>query len=149
MPHGESFVLPATGTPPCGKAPPTSYGYRDPRSAVAVTRERMLAAMVSDHGGPTLVTYYTLGVSGGCYMQGVRIARPRRIRDQERETKRFEVLPLDPRDPAILRAKELQRTVADAASMLGLSPREVEDLERAALRRLRQIGSLAEFREAA
>lgn len=42
-----------------------------------------------------------------------------------------------------------ERTVADAASMLGLSPREVEDLERKALRRLRQIGSLAEFREAA
>src|SRR5918996_1421255 len=63
MPHGGSFVLPATGTSPCGRAPPTRYGYRDPRSAVAVTRERMLAAMDSDHGGPTLATYCTPGVS--------------------------------------------------------------------------------------
>jgi hypothetical protein len=47
-------------------------------------------------------------------MQRVRIARPRRSRDQERETKRFEVLPLDPRDPAIVRAKELQRRDKDS-----------------------------------
>ena len=114
MPHGESFVLPATGTPPCGKAPPTSYGYRDPRSAVAVTRERMLAAMDSDHGGLTLATYYTPSVFRRCDMQRVRIARPRRSRDQERETKRFEVLPLDPRDPTIVRAKELQRRKMDS-----------------------------------
>ena len=63
MPHGGSLVLPATGTPPCGKAPPTRYGYRDSCSVVAVTRDRMLAAMDSDHGGPRLATYCTPGVS--------------------------------------------------------------------------------------
>ena len=42
-------------------------------------------------------------------MQRVRIAKPRRSRDEEHEAKRFQVLPLDPRDHAIVRAKELQR----------------------------------------
>jgi RNA polymerase primary sigma factor len=42
-----------------------------------------------------------------------------------------------------------EHTVADAASRLGLSPQEVEEIEREALRRLRETGSLAELREAA
>ena len=40
-------------------------------------------------------------------MQRVRITRPRRTRDHRREAECFQILPLDPRDPAIVRAKEL------------------------------------------
>jgi RNA polymerase primary sigma factor len=42
-----------------------------------------------------------------------------------------------------------EHTVADAASRLGLSPQEVEEIEREALRRLRELGSPAELRDAA
>jgi RNA polymerase primary sigma factor len=42
-----------------------------------------------------------------------------------------------------------EHTVADAASRLGLSPQEVEEVEREALRRLREMGSIAELRGAA
>jgi hypothetical protein len=47
-------------------------------------------------------------------MQRVRIASPRRSRNEERETKRFQGLPLDPRDPAIVRAKRLLRRDKDS-----------------------------------
>ena len=47
-------------------------------------------------------------------MQRVRIASPRRSRNEERETKRFQVPPLDARDPAIVRAKRLQRRKMDS-----------------------------------
>jgi RNA polymerase primary sigma factor len=42
-----------------------------------------------------------------------------------------------------------EHTVADAAAVLGLSQQEVEEVEREALRRLRELGSLAELREVA
>jgi DNA-directed RNA polymerase sigma subunit (sigma70/sigma32) len=42
-----------------------------------------------------------------------------------------------------------EHTVGDAARRLGLSSQEVEDLEREALRRLRETGSLAELRAVA
>jgi len=42
-----------------------------------------------------------------------------------------------------------EHTVADAASTLGLEAEEIEDLEREGLRRLRELGSLAELRPAA
>jgi RNA polymerase primary sigma factor len=42
-----------------------------------------------------------------------------------------------------------EHTVGDAARRLGVSSQEVEDLEREALRRLRETGSLAELREVA
>jgi hypothetical protein len=47
--RAKELVLPATGTPPCGKAPPTRYGYREAQSTVALTPEETAVFSMVDH----------------------------------------------------------------------------------------------------
>jgi hypothetical protein len=47
---------------------------------------------------------------GRCVVQQIRVTKERRRKDSARRAEPFEELPLDPRDPDIVRAKRLKRT---------------------------------------
>jgi len=65
--------------------------------------------MVSSPAPPMPATVHNGAPPGEGEMQRVRITRPRRSRNESREAERHQILPLDPRDPAIVRAKGLER----------------------------------------